>query len=325
MELPPDLRASLDGALAGVDLRAASGNVERLIEAYRSSGPGATPILSTVDDALAYAGYRMPATYAAARTALRHVASAVPGLAPRGLVDLGGGTGAAAWAAAEEFASLSTVVVIDKVGATLALGRELAARSSLRGARWQQAGVVEAELAPADLVTLSYVLGELAPAERRLVVDRAAAVAKALMVVEPGTPAGYERILAARQAMIDGGMTIVAPCPHQTACPMLPGRDWCHFAVRLNRSSVHRRLKGADLGYEDEKFSYVAAVRSGNARLTGRVLRRPHYGKGLVSLYVCTPTQGLVREVVSNRHGATYHAARDLAWGDSWPPADRRS
>ena len=101
---------------------------------------------------------------------------------------------------------------------------------------------------------------------------------------------------------------------------MIPGKDWCHFSVRVNRSSVHRRLKSAELGYEDEKFSYVAAVREAGPRRPGRVVRRPTLGKGLVSLYLCTPGEGLARQVVSKRQGPLYRAARDVGWGDAWPP-----
>jgi ribosomal protein RSM22 (predicted rRNA methylase) len=100
---------------------------------------------------------------------------------------------------------------------------------------------------------------------------------------------------------------------------MIAGKDWCHFSVRVNRSSVHRRLKAAALGYEDEKFSYVAGIRGAAPPVSARVVRRPHLGKGLVSLYLCTPTDGLARTVVSKRQGPTYRAARNIAWGDAWP------
>jgi ribosomal protein RSM22 (predicted rRNA methylase) len=319
VEIPPDLRSSLDTALSRVGVREATDTVERLIEAYRAGHAAATPILSTMDDALAYAGYRMPATFSAVAAALRQVAMAVPDLDPRTLVDLGGGTGAAAWAAVTQYPRLDRVLVLDQVSAALTLGRELAIPSRLHTiAEWRQSSFDAADLEPADLVTLSYVLGELPEAERAALVRRAAAAAGALVVVEPGTPAGYERILAARSAMLDSGLSLVAPCPHQGACPMIPGKDWCHFSVRVNRSSVHRRLKAAELGYEDEKFSYVAAIRGAAPPLPARVLRRPHLGKGLVSLYLCTPTDDLVRTVVSKRQGPVYRAARDVAWGDPW-------
>jgi ribosomal protein RSM22 (predicted rRNA methylase) len=330
VEIPPDLRVSLDSALAGIGVREAAGTVERLIEVYRSGSPAAAPILSTMDEVLAYAGYRMPATYSAVRAALHQVGLAVPALVPRRQLDLGGGTGAAAWAAMEQFPSLTDVLVVDQAGPALNLGRDLAARSRLHRAQWQPGELTSFEPEPADLVTLSYVLGELPPPVRDSLVRRAAAAAGTLVVVEPGTPAGYERILAARQVALAAGLTIVAPCPHQAACPMIPGKDWCHFSVRVNRSSVHRRLKGGELGYEDEKFSYVAAVRSDAPAVaavtvaavaaSGRVLRRPTRGKGLVSLYLCTPSDGLAREVVSKRQGPDYRAARDVSWGDQWPP-----
>ncbi|MCI0389431.1 MAG: small ribosomal subunit Rsm22 family protein [Acidobacteria bacterium] len=31
--------------------------------------------------------------------------------------------------------------------------------------------------------------------------------------------------------------------------------DWRHFAARIERSSLHRRINGAELGYEDGKYS----------------------------------------------------------------------
>lgn len=322
MEIPPDLRTSLDSALSGVGVREAAETVERLIEAYRSGRPPARPILSSVDDVVAYAGYRMPATYSAVFSALGQLRVALPDFAPLSQLDLGGGTGAAAWAAAEQFARLAHVTVVDQVEPALTVGRQLAVPSRLHTiAEWRVADLDDSDLGSADLVTLSYVLGELAEPARAALIRRAATAAAAgVLVVEPGTPAGYQRILDARRALIEAGLRVAAPCPHDAACPMVAGRDWCHFSVRVNRSSVHRRLKSAELGYEDEKFSYVAAVRDGQPHRPGRVLRRPTLGKGLVSLYLCTPADGLARAVVSKRQGPLYRAARDVGWGDAWPP-----
>jgi ribosomal protein RSM22 (predicted rRNA methylase) len=322
VEIPPDLRASLETTLSGVSTRDAADTVERLIEAYRSGRPPARPILSSVDDVMAYAGYRMPATYSAVFSALAQLRAALPSLRPRSQLDLGGGTGAAAWAAAEQFTQLDRVTVVDQVEAALTVGRRLAVPSRLHTiADWRLTDLAEADLEPADLVTVSYVLGELAEPARESLVRRAAAAAgMGVLMVEPGTPAGYQRILDARRVLIAAGLTVAAPCPHEAACPMVPGQDWCHFSVRVNRSSVHRRLKSAELGFEDEKFSYVAAVRDRGPHRPGRVLRRPTLGKGLVSLYLCTPDEGLDRQVVSKRQGALYRAARDVGWGDAWPP-----
>jgi ribosomal protein RSM22 (predicted rRNA methylase) len=139
-----------------------------------------------------------------------------------------------------------------------------------------------------------------------------------MAVVEPGTPAGYSRVLAAREALLAAGFRVVAPCPHQAPCP-LREPDWCHFAVRINRSSLHRRVKGAQLGYEDEKFAYVVGIRDQLPQPPpARVLRHPVTRKGLVALRLCTREGTVAPETVSKRQGDRYRAARDLVWGDPW-------
>jgi ribosomal protein RSM22 (predicted rRNA methylase) len=213
--------------------------------------------------------------------------------------------------------------VVDQVAEALGLGRRLSARAgaaALRSATWRQAGV-SADLPAADLVTISYLLGELSAADQAETVRRAAAAASVLVIVEPGTPDGYGRVLAARTALLEQGLTIAAPCPHQLPCPIVAGRDWCHFAARVNRSSLHRQLKNAELSYEDEKFSYVVAVRVPVVAPQGRVLRHPQLRKGLVSLRLCGQDAALAAALVSKRQGDVYRAARDVEWGDGWPPA----
>ncbi|MCF3963293.1 small ribosomal subunit Rsm22 family protein, partial [Streptomyces fuscigenes] len=210
------------------------------------------------------------------------------------------------------------------------VGRDLAAGvPGLPPVDWRRAriGAAAGELPASDLVTVAYVLKELSERDRDALVSGAARAAGAVVVVEPGTPDGYERVMAARDALIAAGFTVAAPCPHDGACPIERGADWCHFAARVGRSSLHRQVKGGSLPYEDEKFSYVAAVRAdggaagSGARPAGaRVVRRPQLRKGQVLLDLCTVEDGLRRETVTKRLGALYRAARDTEWGDAWPP-----
>jgi ribosomal protein RSM22 (predicted rRNA methylase) len=178
----------------------------------------------------------------------------------------------------------------------------------------------EAPLPSTDLVTISYLLGELAPEAAGDLVARACARAGVVLVVEPGTPAGHRRVIEARSVMIERGLRIVAPCPHAGACPMSARHDWCHFASRINRSALHRRLKAGELAYEDEKFSYVVGSAFSTGVVSGRVVRHPVFRKGLVALSVCSADGGLAQELVSKRQGARYRSARDARWGSSWPP-----
>ena len=82
-----------------------------------------------------------------------------------------------------------------------------------------------------------------------------------LLIVEPGTTAGWQRILDARAQLIADGAHILAPCPHALACPIAQP-DWCHFSARVARSRVHRLAKEAEVPWEDEKFIYLAASRT---------------------------------------------------------------
>jgi ribosomal protein RSM22 (predicted rRNA methylase) len=324
VDLPNDLSDALDGVCAEIPLREITASVDRLITRYRAGGRADRPILASAVDVAAYAAYRMPATSGAVHSALGQFAVSAPEFRPSTLVDVGGGTGAAAWAATEVFPTLTTVTVFDQVAEALDLGRRLAGRAesaAMRAAEWRRMRFEEKpEFPRADLVTVSYVLSELSDRDQAALVSGAAAGAEAVAVIEPGTPDGHARILAARDALLALGMTVAAPCPHQGECPIARGPDWCHFTTRISRSALHRRLKSAELGYEDEKFSFVVASKTPTPTAPGRVLRHPRQRKGLVAMQVCTSGDGMVQTLVSKRQGDLYRAARDAEWGDPWPP-----
>ncbi|MGW4288209.1 small ribosomal subunit Rsm22 family protein [Streptomyces sp. NPDC004673] len=318
------LRSTLAGVLDGLPPRQAASAVERLIANYRGDTPTNAPILRDRADVAAYAAYRMPATFEAVRSALEAFADAVPEWVPGSHVDIGGGTGAATWAVAATWDGERPVTVLDWAEPALALGREIAgSHPALRGAEWRRARIGAAlELPDTDLVTVSYVLNELSEPDRAALVDAAATAARSVVIVEAGTPAGYERIIEARDRLIAAGFRIAAPCPHSAPCPIVPGTDWCHFAARVSRSSLHRQVKGGSLAYEDEKFSYVAATRLPADPAPARIVRRPQIRKGQVLLDLCEADEELRRTTVTKRHGALYKAARDAEWGDAWPPLD---
>ncbi|MCF6521856.1 small ribosomal subunit Rsm22 family protein [Streptomyces sp. JJ36] len=359
------LRQSLGALVDGLPPRRAAAAVDRLIAHYRGTSTdagvitGTAPILRDRADVVAYAAYRMPATFAAAAAALGALATRLPGWSPAVHLDVGGGTGTAVWAAEAVWGdgpggATRATTVLDRSEPALALGGELAAASggpALRAAAWRcarltgghgagasgGAGDVRTSghggatgdgpapaLPPADLVTASYLLGELPADDRRALVTATARAGDAVVLIEPGTPDGYLRIREARDQLTEAGLTVLAPCPHSARCPIVPGEDWCHVAARVARSSVHRQVKGGSLPYEDEKFSYVAAVApaltADGAPAPSRVVRKPQLRKGQVLLDLCTREDGLRRTTVSKRQGPRYRAARDTSWGDAWPP-----
>ncbi|MFB9904099.1 small ribosomal subunit Rsm22 family protein [Allokutzneria oryzae] len=324
--LPADLQSALDTAIGGLPQQALARSVDRLSTRYREGRAASTPILGSDVDVAAYAGYRMPATYAAVRAVLGEVAVFAPEFSPASMIDVGGGTGAAVWAAADTWSSLTELTVVEQVEQALTLGRKLAAgadSAAVRSATWRR-GVIDTRtpLPAADLVTLSYVLGELPEAARERTVRWLAETAAMVVLIEPGTPAGYERIAAARDWLLGMGRSLVAPCPHERTCPIPRGEDWCHFSTRLPRLGAHRLIKEGTLNFEDEKFTYIAASAAPVSRAASRVLRHPLKRKGLVSLQVCTDEGVLAETKVTKRQGELYRSARDVSWGDAWPPAD---
>ncbi|MGW3458709.1 small ribosomal subunit Rsm22 family protein [Streptomyces olivaceoviridis] len=321
------LRTALAELLDGLPPTEVTAAVDRLIANYRGDTPTHAPILRDRADVAAYAAYRMPATFEAVHRALEAFAATVPDWTPGSHVDVGGGTGAATWAVTATWPGERSVTVLDWAEPALALGREIAAANpALKDARWQRARIGgDLTLDATDLVTVSYVLNELAETDRAALVDAAAGAARTVVIVEAGTPAGYARVIEARDRLVRAGFRIAAPCPHSAACPIAPGTDWCHFSARVGRSSLHRQVKGGSLAYEDEKFSYVAATRLPAEPAPARVVRRPQLRKGQVLLDLCETEERLRRTTVTKRHGDLYKAARDAEWGDAWPPYDPAS
>lgn len=308
MEIPPTLRSGLERAIEGIPTATLAEIVTGLIDRYRAG----ERVVTDRWEAAAYAVYRMPATFAAMTAALR---AALPhlGTLPRSAVDIGGGTGASTWAALTVFPSVEETTVLDASAEALDLGTSLGPPGAVT---WRRATLPAALPGPVDLALLGYVLSEMDdPAP---VLAGAAANAGLVAVVEPGTPAGFRRVLAARRALLEAGLEVVAPCPQQGHCPWAESDDWCHFAARFPRSRLHRRLKGGEHGYEDEPFSYVVAARTVSGRAPGRIVRHPRIRPGVIDLTVCTADAEVMVFPVSRRDQSRYRAARHAGWGSEW-------
>ena len=316
-DLPAELKAALDGRLRGFSRTDAAGRAASISKTYRDGG-GSGAIRSEAD-ALAYALARMPATYASVTASLNALIEIRPDFAPDSLLDVGAGPGTATWAAAETFPSLQGFVLLDANDALRTLALSLFSDSfRLRDLAYER-GEARSALAKADtadLVIASYMIGEIGAAEQKALAELMwQKTGDTLLVVEPGTPAGYARIIALRERLIAEGAHVVAPCPHDGKCP-LAAPDWCHFTQRLQRSRAHKQIKSAELPYEDEKFAYVALTRTPVAKRPARVLAQPEVTKAAVVTKLCT-TGGLVLATVPRRDKAAYQQARKQRWGET--------
>jgi len=316
-DLPAELKAALAHKADGLSRTDAARRAGTISQTYRDGGGSGG--IRTDTDALAYALARMPATYAAVAASLNALVEVCPDFAPQSLLDIGAGPGTAAWAASEAFASIEAFTLLDANAALRDLATELAqARARFAALRYDSgdARKLLAAAPEADLVVASYVINELGENERAALADAMWAKTRGtLLVVEPGTPAGYARIIALRARLIAAGAHVIAPCPHNAPCP-LTKPDWCHFTQRLQRSRAHKHLKGADLPYEDEKFSYVVLSRAPAARRPARVLAQPQTTKIAVTAKICA-TEGVKTVTVPHRDKSAYKSAKKWNWGDA--------
>jgi len=288
----------------------------------------------------------MPATYGAIRTALEKTFEKVD-CRLRTMLDVGAGTGAASWAAAD-LLDLDSISCLERERAMRSLGIRLMENGSqvLREAEWIEYDLETDDIPKrADLVIAAYVLNEMTGEARKRAVQKLwDAAGMILLLVEPGTPAGFTNLNEIRRMLLDQGAVIAAPCPHSADCPK-GADDWCHFTCRVARSRLHRQLKGGDAPYEDEKFSYLAFVREAlshegysteafsheacsretyapdvcerGAYISDgmRILRHPQVRGGHVMLEVCTK-DGIKVITLSKKDGERYKKARKAASGD---------
>ncbi len=302
-------------AVPGAELRQSA---QRLTEMYRGDEiPGA---MRTAAERAAYLVVRLPATYAAIKSAAEETAARVIDFHPASLLDLGSGPGTALWAASETFPSLREFLGLERDVEMAALGRKLAQENPrVRSTKWELGDVRNwISKKNFDLVIASYSAGELGKDERRRIVEQAWKNCEgALILVEPGTRKGFAVIAEARDQLLALGATLAGPCPHEVECPMRAAGDWCHFSVRVERTAEHRRLKEAELGHEDEKFSYVIASRLPVKKASARVVRHPLRFSGYTKLQLCTP-EGLDAETVTRSNKEKYRQARKTEWGSDW-------
>jgi ribosomal protein RSM22 (predicted rRNA methylase) len=288
--------------------------------------------------AMGYLAARFPATYAAVGAAMKQVPdAALAGC--ESVLDLGAGPGTATWALRERLPGLKTARLLESNAEMLGHAQALAAVFPDLKVSFHSGDLVEQLRlsAPADLVVMAYVLSELDEAAQEALLQAAWDKARCgLFLLEPGTPETSRRVLAARTQWAGLGGRLIAPCPQSGPCPMDPARRspdaakttgtpaWCHFAVRLERRGLHKSVKGGDLGYEDEKFSWVFVGKDASLAPAApfRLHSDPRRVNRNINLDVCD-ADGKKRTLFYKRRETNFgvrHAARQLKWGDGWDP-----
>lgn len=246
------------------------------------------------DQTIAYVASRMPAVFSACHRVLTEVKRRLPGFAPTKVLDFGAGTGSGFWALREVWPnSLEKVNLIEPSQSMQRAGQSLIKDlknlphiQSYASIQSLSQNISKSERKH-DLVIASYVLGEIPSLKDRITIVRQLwdLTEDVLVLMEPGTPHGSNIISqvrshilwmekrksrklakASNQVPMDlmthkCGAHIVAPCPHDGACPLDNSGKYCHFVQRLQRTTsqlAYKQSNGVPLrGFEDEKYSYV--------------------------------------------------------------------
>ncbi len=315
MLYPTQLTEKTKELAASYNIKELSLAAENMSLRYRKEGSYGRSAQG-IAEIIAYSVVRMPAAFAACSKAVELTLESFGGNIDS-VLDVGAGTGAASCAA-----SLITGAVnircIERDKNMIAVGKELLKALNLN-AEWINSDIVnpdQLEFPGADLVICSYCLNEIALNLRLKLLEKLwKAARKLLIVTEPGTPSSFSEILAFRKSLIDWGAYIASPCPHIGDCPV-GSDDWCHFSCRAARSSLHKRLKGGDAPFEDEKFCFIAASKSPVQPCGFRVLRHPYSAKGRISLKICGP-EGL-EDITAVKKSPLWSFARKASSGSAY-------
>ena len=314
MDIPDELKKTIDELLLKNKANEIIEDAKIISNRYRNNEGKGKRLLTKTNEAISYAISRMPATYAAVHKAVQQTIENYDEDLQT-LLDIGAGTGAAVWAI-NDILNIKNIKCFERENSMMNIGKQLMSKTKLSNVKWEQLDILKEEIKEnADIVITSYMINELPESEKENVIEKLwNATNKLLIIIEPGTPVGFNNVLKIRNKLLKDGGYIVAPCTHQGECK-ISQNDWCAFYTRVFRSAIHKQAKNGELGYEDEKFSYIAFSKMSAKSDGARILRHPQIYKGYVNVKLCT-RDGIQEKTYSKKDGDIYKKVRKLDAGE---------
>ena len=313
MEIPQELKENIENLIINGHSKIIE-QAQNVSKKYRENTGKGNKIITSNSEAIAYAISRMPATYCAVYSSLSQTLKKYKNEI-KTVYDIGAGTGSATWAI-QELLQPQKITCLEYEKEMLKIGERLMKKTETK-ASWEQFDITkDCFQEKADLVISSYMLNELEESSRKNAIQKMwEATSGLLLLIEPGTPKGFKHILEAREILLQQNANIVAPCTHNGKCEISQD-DWCSFYVRVARSGIQRQAKKGELGYEDEKFSYIAFSKTPINNYKPRILRHPQINQGYVKVKLCAENQ-IEEKVFSKKDGELYKMIRKLDAGNT--------
>ena len=214
-----------------------------------------------------------------------------------------------------EMLKIESNICVENEEYMLNLGKKLM-KNEIDNVQWIKKNIITDNIEEkADLVISSYVLNEIKAENRNQILEKLwNSTEKLLLIIEPGTPEGYNQIKEIRDYFIKKGANIVAPCAHEKECK-ISKNDWCAFSCRVARTKVHKLLKDGEAPYEDEKFSYIAVSKMKTDK-KDRILRHPKIENGRITLKLCTTEGDIEEKTITKKEKEKFKIAKKLNNGD---------
>jgi len=315
MDIPQELKDAIEKISVEIKYKSIIEEAQLISKKYRENDGKGKKLVTKQSEAVAYAISRMPATYCAVYSAFSNVLKNY-NKQIKTVLDIGAGTGAATWAVTS-LIDVKQRTCLEREKAMKDMGSQLM-NNALLNVEWEEFDLISGEInKKADLVVSSYVINELSEENRKKAIEKMwDSTNDLLLIIEPGTPEGFKHILEARELLLPKNANIVAPCACNGKCPINIQEDWCSFYVRVSRSGIQRLAKKGELGYEDEKFSYIAFSKTPITTAAPRILRHPQINSGYVKVKLCTEN-GLEEKTYSKKDGEIYKKIRKSDAGDT--------
>lgn len=228
---------------------------------------------------VAQAFYYLPLNYLRNLAVATEIKNRYPEFIKKNIVDFGAGMGAASLAI-QETLEPSHITAVEVSALASSFAKQLGLASSN-----EYITEIPSKIEPDTIGWFSYSLTEITnPMPLLLPFDH-------LVIVEPSTQSDSQKLIDIRQNLIQAGYEILAPCTHQTNCPLQGNRsDWCHDKIKISVSEEMLEVE-KHLAWEnkDVSFSYLVVSKTIKNKTVGkiRMIGDAQFEKGKTRQMIC--------------------------------------
>lgn len=306
MVLPAHIQQKVNELFIGLNKEKLISKRENLTQKYKTNQAINKSVFESREDSVVYAISRMPSTYAVIYTLLNDLLKQNKIQAIDSVMDIGSGTGAGYFATDELFDDIK-ISLYERDKNMIDVFDDFET-----GVKVKKFDILKDNIdQKADLIMSNYVFSELDEQGRKTALEKMLESSnRYVLIVDTGTPRTYENFMKLKKYVVDRGFNVVAPCCSDK-CGLK--NDYCQFYARVERSSLLKMSKSAELSYEDEKYFYLlidknVAIHENNER---RVIRRPQIKTNFVELKLCSEF-GVLDEKFTKKDKISYQRARKI-------------